>query len=117
MADTTTATPRQRKAKHTYMLHDPTCMSSLGKFVSTDYRYAALKVASRGHTDIVLRKTNTRECRQYKGEVVTLDEPKEIRRGERTITYHKKPRVTFVRKWVYAGPAVSDDPEETTTGL
>ena len=99
-----------KKPKSTFMLHDPNDMSSLGKYVSTDYRYAALKVASRGHKKILLRKTNTKEVREFAGDVVTLDTPKEISRGDRTIQYFKKPTVKFVRKFTYNGP-ISDEPE------
>lgn len=106
------APANNKKAKSTFMLHDPSDMSSLGKYVSTDYRYAALKVASRGHKKILLRKTNTKEVRQFDGDVVTLDNPKQIHRGDRVITYNKKPTVKFVRKFVYSGP-VDDEPETT----
>lgn len=101
-----------KKSKSTFMLHDPVDMSSLGKYVSTDYRYAALKVASRGHKKILLRKTNTKEVRQFDGDVVTLDTPKEIHRGDRVITYNKKPTVKCVGKFIYNGPVDDDAPEE-----
>jgi hypothetical protein len=101
----TTATPviikKEKRPKFTFMLHDPEDMTSLGKFVSTDFRYAALKVASRGHTNIVLRKTNSKECREFRGDVLSLDEPQQIRRGERVIVYKVKPIVKFLRKWVW----------------
>lgn len=105
-----TVTPKVSKPKSTFMLHDPTNMSSLGKYQSTDFRYAALKVASRGHKTILLRKTNTKEIREFVGDVVTLDNPKEIHRGDRVIKYSKKPVVKFVKKWVYQGPL--DDTED-----
>lgn len=108
-ASTTTPKPRgTAKPKSTFMLHDPKDLSSLGKYQSTDFRYAALKVASRGHKQILLRKTNTKEIREFSGDVVTLDTPKEINRGDRVIKYSKKPVVKFVKKWVYQGP-VEDD--------
>lgn len=103
--------PRNKKPKLTYMLHDPNTFASLGKYVSTDYRYAALKVASRGHKDIYLRKTNTKNVYQFAGDVVTLDTPQVIQRGERQITYTKKPTVRLVKKFVYTGP-LQDDEEE-----
>ncbi len=105
------ATAAAKKPKSTFMLHDPKDFTPLGKFVSTDYRYAALKCASRGHERILLRKTNTKEVREFAGKVVTLDTPKQITRGNpaRTITYSKKPTVKFVGKSVYAGPPVDDD--------
>lgn len=97
------------------MLHDPKDLSSLGKYQSTDFRYAALKVASRGHKNILLRKTNTKEIREFTGDVVPLDNPKEIHRGDRVIKYTKKPVVKFVKKWVYTG-AVDDDALDTPEG-
>lgn len=103
---------RTRKPRIAFMLHDPEDMSSLGKYVSTDYRYAALKVASRGHKRILLRKTNTKEVREFAGDVVPLDKPKEISRGDRVISYNKKPTVKFVRRFVFGGTL---PPEETAT--
>jgi hypothetical protein len=105
------AAPR-KKPKATFMLHDPKDLSSLGKYQSTDFRYAALKVASRGHKQILLRKTNTKEIREFKGDVVSLDTPKEIHRGDRVIRYTKKPTVKFLRKFVYTGNIVDDTPAE-----
>jgi hypothetical protein len=105
------AAPKTRKPKSTFMLHDPKDMTSLGKYVSTDYRYAALKVASRGHKQILLRKTNTKEVREFAGDIVTLDTPKQIMRGSMSVTYSKKPTVKFVRKFVYAGSIADDDAE------
>ena len=108
-APSAAAAPSAKKPKITFMLHDPADMSSLGKYVSTDYRYAALKVASRGHRQILLRKTNTKEVREFAGDVVTLDTPKQISRGDRVISYFKKPTVKFVKKFVYDGALLADD--------
>lgn len=108
---TKATTGTNAKPKSTFMLHDPNDLSSLGKYQSTDFRYAALKVASRGHKKILLRKTNTKEIREFNGDVVALDQPKEINRGDRVIKYTKKPVVKFVKKWVYQGP-LEDDTEE-----
>lgn len=101
-----------KKPKITFMLHDPRDMSSLGKYVSTDYRYAALKVASRGHQRIMLRKTNTKEVREFTGQVVPLVNPKTINRGGREIVYNKKPAVRYVRTFVYDGKLPEDEREE-----
>lgn len=101
-----------KKPKATFMLHDPKDMSSLGKYSSTDFRYAALKVASRGYKHILLRKTNTKEIREFTGDIVNLDKPKEIHRGDRVITYSKKPVVKFVKKWTYQG-SLEDMGEES----
>lgn len=108
-AEAATKAPRRApKPKLTFMLHDPKSLASLGKYQSTDFRYAALKVASRGHKHILLRKTNTKEIREFTGDVVALDKPKEIHRGDRVIKYTKKPVVKFVKKWVYQG-ALDDE--------
>lgn len=111
-AATTTTTAKTKKPKITFMLHDPADMSSLGKYVSTDYRYAALKVASRGHTRILLRKTNSKEVREFTGAVVPLETPKEIHRGDRVISYNKKPTVKYIRKFVFDGSLPDDETVE-----
>jgi len=101
---------RVQKPKLTFMLHKPGTFESLGKYVSTDYRYAALKVASRGKENpILLRKTNTKLVYEFTGNVVELDTPQVVSRGERTITYSKKPVVKFIRKFTYEGDV--DDSE------
>ena len=99
----------KRKAKITFMMHDPRDMTSLGKYVSTDYRYAALKAASRGHKRILLRKTNSKEVREFVGDVVPLDVPKKISRGDRVIEYSKKPSVRYLRRFVYDGDLPEDE--------
>ena len=110
--------PAQKAAreKFTFMLHNPTDMTSEGKYCSSDYRYAALKCASKGVTDILLRKTNTKEIREFKGQIVDLPEPKQINRGDRVISYTRKPTVKFVRKWLYEGPEVQQEGSTSTKG-
>lgn len=108
-SETAAAPTRAKKPKITFMLHDPNDMSSLGKYVSTDYRYAALKVASRGHKRILLRKTNSKEVREFVGDVVPLETPKQIHRGDRVISYNKKPTVRYVRKFVFNGTLPADE--------
>lgn len=104
-----TKTPKQ---KFTFMLHDPKTFESLGKYVSTDARYSALKAASRGVKDIYLRKTNSKIIYKYKGDVVTLDTPQVVKRGTREIKYYKKPVVKFQEKFVYQGNVDLDAAEE-----
>lgn len=99
---TTQAKPSVKKPKRTFMLHDATTMAALGRFVSTDYRYAALKAASRGHTTILLRQTGTREVREFSGEKVSIP-PKSIQRGGRTVTYNHQPKVKFLRTFKFTG--------------
>jgi hypothetical protein len=98
----TSSQKKQPKQKRTFMLHDPSSMVALGKFVSTDYRYAALKAASRGHTQIHLRQTGTREVRVFDGQKAKI-EPKSITRGGRTVTYTHQPKVKFVRSFTFDG--------------
>lgn len=108
-SSSTTPAPKTKKPKVTFMLHDAKDFASLGKYQSTDFRYAALKVASRGHKHILLRKTNTKEMREFTGDVVPLAAPKEIHRGDRVIRYTKKPVVKFVKKFTYQGSIDDDD--------
>jgi len=97
-----TAKTAKTKRHRTFMLHDAKTMAPLGRFVSTDWRYAALKAASRNFETILLRQTGTREVREFKGARVEIP-PKEIVRGGRTIKYNFRPQVTSVRSFVYDG--------------
>lgn len=110
--NTNNASARNTDGKRqTFMLHSPSDMSSIGRFVTSaqgDWRAAALKAASRGHTQIYLRRTGTREVREFEGRKDVLDPPKVIKRGDREITYNNRPAVKFVRKFAYEG-APSDD--------
>ena len=106
------ANANAKRNKRTFMLHEPSSMSALGRFVSTDWRYGALKAASRGHTKILLRQTGTREVREFNGSRVEI-EPKEITRGGRTIVYTHRPQVKFVSKFVYTG-AIDDSADVAT---
>ena len=99
---------RTSRPRVTFMLHKPDTFVPLGKFQSSDARYAALKAASRGHTDILLRQTNTRIISQYEGRVQTLDQPHVTVRQGREIIYTKKPCVKFVRKFPFTGQVVED---------
>lgn len=95
------------------MLHEPRTLQALCKCQSTDFRYAALKCASRrdklppscsnedGSTKILLRRTNSKVLREYTGNVITLDTPQQVVRDGRTITYTKKPQVKFMKSWTW----------------
>lgn len=104
-------TNAKAKAKHTFMLHEPkkgpNWMSALGRFVSTDARYAALKAASRGHVDILLRKTGTREVRRFEGARVPI-EHKVVERAGRKIVYTHRPSVKTNGSFTYDG-AIDDN--------
>lgn len=106
----TATKPRQRS---TYMLHEVDTYFPKGKMQGSDFRYAALKAASRGHTKIWIRRTNTKEMREYEGSIVKLDTPKKVKRGDRVIEYTRRPAVKFVRKWIYQG-APDDEAEQDT---
>lgn len=109
-----TPVARAKNPRLTFMLHSKSTFEALGKFQSTDARYAALKCASRGHKEILLRQTNTRLVYEYTGQIIDLDEPKiVVRGGGRPIAYTKKPAVKFVQKYLYTGDAaIKDDDEE-----
>ena len=113
-AEIPVAKPRVKKPKHSFMLHDPLTFASLGKFVSTDFRYSALKVASRGHNKILLSKTNIKVIYEYSGDVLELDTPQIVKRGEREIRYTRKPVVKFVKKYVYEGDIAPDSDADDT---
>lgn len=103
----------ETKAKNTFMLHCPSSGKSLAKLCASSDRYAALKCASRidklpdnlkledGSLRILLRKTNTKVVREFRGRVVTLDVPQEVFRSGRKIVYTKKPVCKYVKKMLW----------------
>lgn len=97
VAQTQTSSGVVRKKK-TYMLHHPKSFSCLGKYVSTTPRLAALKAASRKHTDILLRETNTKIMHRYEGGIKALDSPQVVQRGAQRVTYTSKPFVKTLGK-------------------
>jgi bifunctional DNA-binding transcriptional regulator/antitoxin component of YhaV-PrlF toxin-antitoxin module len=103
-----TETKKNTKPKLTFMLHEPETFVCVGKYASTDWSYAALKAASRGFEKILLRKTNSKEVREFLGKVVELDIPQEVKRGDRVIMYNRKPVVKYVQKFYYTGPEIND---------
>jgi len=88
------------KPKFTFMLHHPD-MTCAGRYVSDTHRHAALKAASKGVTQILLRRTNSKEVWEFRGATQELPEPKQIRRGDKVVAYSRKPTVEFLRSWVY----------------
>jgi hypothetical protein len=90
------AVVKPRRATTTFVLHHPGTLEPLGHFVAACYREAALKACSRGHCDILLRRTGTKKGKRFKGFADVLEKPKEVMRGERRIVFTKKPNVKLV---------------------
>jgi hypothetical protein len=125
--NTAEITPK-KKQKFTFMLHDCKTMEAIGKLVSVDYRYGALKACSRinklpesckGEEEnscrIWLRRTNTKIIREYIGKVVTLETPQVVVRQNREIVYTKRPQVKYVKQWVWEDTPVSTEEEEESS--
>jgi len=100
----THGTREPKSPKLTFMLHAPSDMSYAGTYASESFRHAALKAASKGHERILLRRTNTKEIREYEGARVPLEAPKSVVRDGKTITYAFKPTARFVRSWIFSTP-------------
>lgn len=114
MASTTPApAPKAKKPTLTFMLHHPDTMADAGKYNSTSHRNAALKAATKGFNTILLRQTNTKTIHKYEGSVIKLDEPKQIPRGDRFITYAKKPVAKFVESFEYDGNVAQEADQPT----
>ena len=107
--DTAPKGARSIRKRRVYMLHDPTSMKAVGKFVSNAPRSAAMKAASRGFKDIRLRETGTRVIHAYKGDIVPINPPKVVQRGQSTVAFSKKSVVKFEGKTSWKG---EDPPEE-----
>lgn len=135
---TTTTTPQQqqskstttnKKEKKTFTSHCPDSFKVINRVQASEFRYAALKCVTNqnkllkkeqlptgcllpdGRFRILLRQTNTRLIREYVGQVCELENPQVVQRQGREIKYTKKPKVSFVRSFIYdsAIPAVDDD--------
>ena len=101
---------RVKRQREVYMLHDPVDFSCKGRFTSTGPRFAAQKAATRGFKKIYLRKTNTKKVYVYDGDIVTLESPQVVQRGDQTITYKKKSVIKAARKpFIYEGTLPEDD--------
>lgn len=92
-------------------------MSQLAKFVSPDYRSAALKAANRGHSKILLRRTNTSDVREFEGSRVEMDAPTVVSRtdkngNEKQVTYRFTTRVAYKGKRPFAGVPAADEADE-----
>ena len=114
MARATTTTAPEPRPKFTYMLHSPSDMSQVAKFVSPNYRSAALKAANRGHTTILLRRTNTSDVREFEGARKQLDTPTIVTRkdksgNEKEVAYRFSTRVSYKGKRPFAGGAPTDE--------
>lgn len=110
--------PDGPKKKETYFLYDPSSLKPLARMQSRNgWRYAALKVASKLHkfpeslrdeedpalSRIWLRKSNTREVREYLGKVEDIP-PQTIVRQGREITFKRRPVVKYTgKRWQWKG--------------
>jgi hypothetical protein len=106
MSDATTPAPQTKapRPKKNYMLHDPSSMKPIGRFSSPTPRGAAMKAASRGHTNILLRETGTKMIHKYTGQKVTLEKPREVNRNGKIIRYEHASVVKSEGKpYVYGG--------------
>ena len=114
-------TKKSPRPKSTFMLHAPpppgggnTIGTNIGKFVSTDHRYAALKCASRKHTAIHLRKTNSKLVYEFQGGIQALETPHTVRRGDQEFVCKNRPFVKFIRTYV-ANTIPDDESVESDT--
>lgn len=101
--------------KKAFMLHCPKDMHPIGKYMSNTCRQAALKAASNGHTEVVLRQTGTKICKLFSCKINLLDEPKKIRRGDKEITYSKIPEAKWKKTFTIEDFKLPAGEEEETT--
>lgn len=85
--------------KRTFLLLTPKLHHTTGHFVSTTPRGAALKAASQGIKNIILREPYKCSMRFYKGSVKKLRKPVVVTRSNGTkVKYSKIPKVRYVKK-------------------
>ena len=98
-----------RKTKFTFILHDPETFKPMGRFSSSTPSLAAKKAASRGFTDVHLRKAGTKMVSVYECSKVPLDTPKVIKRGDVTVTFKTVSKTKLIRRYIYSGDTSKDD--------
>jgi hypothetical protein len=107
--------------KHNFILFDHTSDDKkvLGKFVSTNYKQAALKAVTKlckhkigEKVELHLRKATTKDVQVFVGEKIVMSEPKVVERGGRTITYKTTSVATFLRKYT-----IGETPEEVQASI
>ena len=83
--------------KKTYILEND-AGKALGTFIGATPGIAAKKAATRGVTDIILRETGEHDKRRiYKGEVKTLNPPKQVTIAGKPVLISKQSVAKFVK--------------------
>lgn len=100
MADEANTKPKKVSTKKAFMLHSSTDMHPIGKYMSNTFRQAALKAASNGHEEVILRQTGTKTCKRFSCKNRILDEPKIIKRGDKEIKYSKIPEAKWINTFI-----------------
>ncbi len=88
--------------KKIFVLHDKKLRRKTTKYVSTTAKGAALKAASKGYKDIILREVGTDVFLFFKGSRVKLDVPKKVKIGKELVVFKHKPKVVFKKSKVIA---------------
>jgi hypothetical protein len=81
--------------KKTFVAHSPGSMKVLGTFVGRTPSQVAKKVASKGHTDFLIRETGTKKAKHYTGGIKKLAEPKVVMLGGKEIVHTKMPHAKY----------------------
>lgn len=83
--------------KKTYIL-ETEAGKQIGTFVGATPGVAAKKAATKGHTTIILRETGVHDKRRvYKGEVKTLNPPKQVTIAGKPVLISKMSVAKFVK--------------------
>ena len=83
--------------KKTYILENESG-KALGTFTGATPGIAARKCATKGHTDIILRETGEHDKRRiYKGEVKTLNPPKQVMIAGKPVLISKQSVAKFIK--------------------
>jgi len=83
--------------KKTYILESASG-KALGTFTGATPGVAAKKAATKGHTDIILRETGEHDKRRiYKGDVKTLNPPKQVTIAGKPVLISKQSVAKFVK--------------------
>lgn len=87
-------------------------MAFSGKYNSSSHRYAALKAATKGVKDILLRQTNTKTVHRYEGSTEELETPRIVKRNDREIPYTRRPRAIYKGSFQFTGTLPDEEQKE-----
>lgn len=85
--------------KNSYMIYDPKSKCVLAMLTGVSHYRVALKMASRGHKKVWVRKTGSTLVREYEGSKKKLTKPRVVMRKGEQIKFMFEPSTRLVQSF------------------